>query len=101
MLNNPLDSNLGYDQVYFVYDSFDTEFQSPKYNLVSKDQQVELFKSFNCNNDAHLVMYKAKNEHGFTKTELDIDCSSIGNYSMILRDETSYMTNQYKLLLSV
>lgn len=24
MLNNPLDSNLGYDQVYFVYDSFDS-----------------------------------------------------------------------------
>lgn len=46
-------------------------------------------------------MYKAKNEHGFAETEIKIDCSKIDNYTMILRDETDFMTNQYKLLFKV
>lgn len=58
ILNDPIDINLGYDQIHFSYDSFDYSYQSPIFYLFEKGETITIDKHFDCNNKGYLTMYK-------------------------------------------
>lgn len=100
MLNSPLDTVNGYDNVYFVYNSQGYNYQSDLYQFSYKEQEYNITRQLPCNDFSTIIMYKPSN-FGFARNDTNIDCSQVGSYSLVVRDENFFNRNQYRLTFKV